>query len=420
MNKMRKCAVFCAALIAGTAFAAPSVEITNVQQQYPWTNTVDITYTVQGVSKTHQTNRLDHIVNDTYFATFEAKQSNGTTAIPDVNGNTIFTNALIEGNGTFTAQWQPQANLQLTGCTMTPSVFRGEENAYLVINLETNKLGKFEWWYEPMSTQEASNERYNTIEYKTKYMVFRRIPAGSYVIGYNLAENQSFNAPNGEHTVTFPADYYLAIFKLTPAQYDRIVGAETVSTGIAPKSGISWLGMRGSASSNAKPETGPIATLASGTGLAVDFATHAMFETASRARSRKLYISGDTIDGLLDYAVLSSRLMNVGTRKPNAWGLYDVCGNGWEATIEVNPADLAAAESALPNGFCPNLVPGKFGYDRITCVAGNQGDYWGATTGLLHANSLSSTSGYTKNTGSYYNRLAIYPAAYYPNGGQNN
>ena len=52
------------ALLAGGLLAAPSVEITNVQQQYPWTNTVNITYTVEGV-KSQQTNRLDHIVDDT-------------------------------------------------------------------------------------------------------------------------------------------------------------------------------------------------------------------------------------------------------------------------------------------------------------------------------------------------------------------
>ncbi|MBQ3808480.1 MAG: hypothetical protein II840_11055, partial [Kiritimatiellae bacterium] len=121
-----------AALLVAAAFAAPSVEVTNVQQQYPWTNTVDITYTVQGVNLTHQTNRTDHIVNDTYFVTFEAK--NGNDAIKDVNGNSVFTNALVNGNGTFTAQWQPQANLQLTGNNITPSVFRGEENAYLVVD----------------------------------------------------------------------------------------------------------------------------------------------------------------------------------------------------------------------------------------------------------------------------------------------
>jgi len=399
------------ALFAGGLLAAPSVEITNVQQQYPWTNTVDITYTVQGVSKTHQTNRLDHIVNDTYFATFEAK--NGNTPIADVNGNTIFTNGLVQGNGTFTAQWQPKTDLQLTGCTMTPSVFRGEENAYLVINLETNEQGKCDWWYEPMSTQEESNKRYNTDEYKTKKMVFRRIPAGRYTLGYNLAENQSFNSTNMEHEVYFPTDYYYAIFKLTYAQYDRIVDSETPSMNMTPLRGQTWAAMRGGASSNTKLTSGIIYKLVERTSLAIDFPTHAMYETAARATSRKLYLSGDTFDNLLDWAQFSQKAPQVvGLKKANNWGLYDICGNGWSPCIDLGSPNIGAEEAALANGFMP--VTNGPDFNRITCVEGNYGDWWKS----LHAASLSSSSGYPKNNGQYFNRLAIYPAQYYPNGGK--
>jgi len=345
-----------AALLVAAAFAAPSVEVTNVQQQYPWTNTVDITYTVQGVNLTHQTNRTDHIVNDTYFVTFEAK--NGNTAIKDVNGNSVFTNALVNGNGTFTAQWQPQTNLQLTGNNITPSVFRGEENAYLVVNLETNKTGKFDCWFEPMSTQEASNERYNKEEYKTKKLVLRRVPAGTYTIGGPEAIFANSYGTNSEHQVVIGKDYYIGIFELTVAQYELLDKGKIVSTtGIDYPKAASYVNIRGGASPNAVPGTGIIATLSTNTWDTLkghfDLPTESMWEVAARAQSNKKWLSGDTNARMKEYANYAgsgSRGL-VGRLKPNPWGLYDIFGNVWEQCRDyANQVDLKTLQ---PNGLMP-------------------------------------------------------------------
>ena len=274
-----------AALLAGALHAAPSVEITNVQQQYPWTNTVDITYTVQGVNKTHQTNRLDHIVNDTYFATFEAKDSSGNP-IRDTAGNTVFTNGLVNGNGTFTTQWQPANNLQLVANTATPSVFRGEENAYLVVNLETNKQGKFECWYEPMSTQEDSNKRYQAPEYKTTKMVFRRIPKGTPVFLDKI--NRGFSVTN---------DYYIGIYEVTVGQYAALATPGQIiaktDANMKPKLGISYNVFRGSALPSAVVGAGIISTLNENVSmegknkLYFDLPTTHMWETAIRGNTAR-------------------------------------------------------------------------------------------------------------------------------------
>ncbi|MBR1871265.1 MAG: hypothetical protein IJ802_05510, partial [Kiritimatiellae bacterium] len=53
-----------AALAAMGAGAAPVVEITSVQQQYPWTNTVDITYTSTGIAE-----------DNSYYVVFTALDS---------------------------------------------------------------------------------------------------------------------------------------------------------------------------------------------------------------------------------------------------------------------------------------------------------------------------------------------------------
>ena len=397
-----------AAILAAGAFAAPSVEITNVQQQYPWTNTVDITYTVQGVNKTHQTNRLDHIVNDTYFATFEAKS--GSTPIADVNGNTIFTNGLVQGNGTFTAQWHPAMDQQLTGCTMTPSVFRGEENAYLVIDLETNKQGKCDWWYEPMSTQEESNKRYNTTEYKTKKLVFRRIPAGTYTIG-----STSYNCyGNSAHQVKFPTDYFMLVFPLTSAQYARLT-ANSTSTDEHFISSISWSVMRGSALRTAVAGTGPLATISERTGLLIDLPTHAMVEVSHRARSITHWLDG-TAQNNYKYSRCASASNNAvntqtpGLYKPNAWGLYDMM-TGHVMFIDSWQSGTASLEVALENNFMP-VNQNNTNFSCTDCLF-----TYGISDNRTSPSSIWGQAITQANSHQMY-RLAIYPEGYYPNGGK--
>ena len=386
-----------AALLAGSLLAAPSVEITNVQQQYPWTNTVDITYTVQGVNKTHQTNRLDHIVNDTYFATFEAK--NGNTPIQDVNGNTVFTNGLVQGNGTFTAQWQPKTDLQLTGCTMTPSVFRGEENAYLVMDLVPNKQGKCEYWYEPMSSQEASNKRYNTNEYKTKKMVFRKVSPGTYRIGHANASSYISGMGNTPHDVVVPAGtcYYIAIFPTTVAQFDVIMGAENPRlTNTVAIIGQFWKTLRANALAAAdlipdkENQSSALIRLAGLSGLPVDLPTEVMWEIAARANNTATYLSGNDPDWAYKYVWGNSvsNAQQVGGKLPNGWGLFDIC-NQWEwcrdtqvvSNLNSKKTDIYTPQSGQQDrsvdrgcarGYAPNVAHMNLSY-RDTSFNGSNG-----------------------------------------------
>ena len=392
-----------AAMLVASAVAAPSVEITNVQQQYPWTNTVDITYTVQGVDKTHQTNRLDHIVNATYFSTFEAK--NGDSAILDVNGNSVFTNALVEGNGTFVAQWQPTNDLQLTGCTITPSVFRGEENAYLVINLETNAQGKCEWWYEPMSTQDASNKRYGAIEYKTTKLVLRRIPANTYQIGGQKGITSNDVGINTIHNVTMEKDYYMGIYEVTIAQYNRMKDLENPGTSALPVGAVSWSELRGGALSNVEPGEGVIKSLNTKTSLnRIDLPTCAMWEVAARAGVSTYFLWGNSLTGARRNAYAwwnapsKGKPQVVGTLLPNNWGLYDVHGNHAELTLDLYQSGYDMSQ--ITDGLEPCVVGS---YDTIR----TKGDSWNHTSGLALHEFQTTSSNLSQPSRGF--RLAYYP-----------
>ncbi|MBR1871000.1 MAG: SUMF1/EgtB/PvdO family nonheme iron enzyme, partial [Kiritimatiellae bacterium] len=340
-----------AALAAMGAGAAPVVEITSVQQQYPWTNTVDITYTSTGIAEAN-----------TYYVVFKAQDSAGKEI-------GVITNDLKVSQGsTWVAQWQPPFNVRYENCTMTPYVYKGGMDDYMVIDLATWQVT-----YEPMSTQEASNKKYNTDEYKTNKLVLRKIEAGDYWIG-GPETGMIYEGTNSYHKCNIPKPYYIGVFDLTNAQWNRIVnGTDTGNT--KPVVNVSYNTLRGSAGTGARPSTGLFAILnanvtnPSGAKLVnlessvvkndstigFDLPTESMWEIAARAGDTHMYPSGDTYSGIEDYAwnrVNSGNAVQiVGLKPANAWGLYDMVGNVYENMRDVcNPGDLAELQ---PNGLVP-------------------------------------------------------------------
>ena len=155
---------------------ASSVTINSVAQRWPWNNKVDITYTVDG----GQTFTADGTGDIYYRLVFNATINGQTYKIDGVTN--IGASA---STGRHTVTWTPPADLKVkaTGCTMTASLYSADRPSgddYMVIDLETGAVS-FEGL---LGTQERSNERYtNNAAYKTDYMVFRRIPAGTYTLG---------------------------------------------------------------------------------------------------------------------------------------------------------------------------------------------------------------------------------------------
>ena len=216
------------------------------------------------------------------------------------------------------------------------------KNAYLVVNLETNKQGKFDWWYESMSTQEASNQRYNTDEYKTRKMVFRRIHAGTYPV------------QRGNAKAIMDKDYYIGIFELTEGQYSRVIGSGNGNiNSTKPLVRVSWNTIRGNASSAVKVSNEGSSFLAKLNSAVqtrtsdwpyIDLPTEAMWEVACRANcpaTWEVYWGTDytALDAQSRGANLYRSATNsiVGNALPNPWGLYDMLGNVWEYVLDSVP-----------------------------------------------------------------------------------
>ena len=311
------------------ASAATTIAIDSVTQRYPWNNKVDITYTVTG-GQDLATSNFCKVVFTTVI--------DGTTyTIDGVTDVGASMNA-----GTHTVTWDAPSGVQSATCTMSAAVYAADAPSgddYMIIDL--TKTSDNIVWEGRLATQEASNARYNTNEYKKDKLVLRKIPAGTYSTGYAGTPN---NTPK---TYTTDRDYYIGVFEITHYQYAKIGSDVTYNPGygnsttrpIFPAHNVSWDDLRlsttASTSNIPAVATGGTGTFlqrlnyVTGNKFGFDLPTEVMFEIALRAGSTSAYSWGDTMDA--NHVVCSDNgntiPADVGSRLPNAWGLYDMSGN---------------------------------------------------------------------------------------------
>jgi len=329
---------------------ASSITIDSVQQRWPWNNKVDITYTV------------------TDGQNYEAGVYAGVDFTVSIPGRGSFTlpGPSAETGGTGSRQHSFASTfpsgIKATDCTITATLFPTNVplNDYMIIDLASGAVS-----YERLlATQEDSNARYNTTEYKTSKMVLRKVPKWSDAStlpnyseiaalgGYPTGHSDFNSVSGGSAARTSPGknsrayrqpdkDYYLSIFKVTIGQFETVTGgSDTSNTKCKQGAGYHALRNGGTATDYTyAASTNAIAINASGTffqrlnyrtGLYLDYPTEVMHEIAARAGATTVYIWGDTADDYADYAVdvNSGKTQYVATKKPNAWGFYDMCGLG--------------------------------------------------------------------------------------------
>ena len=162
------------------------------------------------------------------------------------------------------------------------------------------------------------------------------IPKGTFMMGSPESE-EGRQKDETQHEVTISKDYYLGVYEVTQAQYEKVMG-KNPSYFQGPKVGnenadlpvenVSW---DDTVEFCKKLSDLPEEKKA---GRLYRLPTEAEWEYACRAGSKTAY-SFDDEEGLLpEYGWFkrnsSDRTHTVGLLEPNAWGLYDMHGNVWE------------------------------------------------------------------------------------------
>lgn len=333
-----------ATAVAFAASAAPSIVIDSVQQRWPWDNKVEVTYTVSddATSVLLGKVRITSVIGGVTHVVYDGK---------------LGENASI---GQHIVTWEnPPAGVKRDDCKMIAeysSVPVPTGDDYMIVRLADGAVS-----YEGVfadgkkfgfsSGQELSNARYNQDMYKTTHLVLRKVPKGTYPTQY------------GEKTTD--KDYYIGVFPWTGYQYFHMFDLSVASMGLAPadytkpRHFLKYAGdIRGTADPKSVPPPSkdrrwPILEWlnfkTSASGLVFDLPTELMHEIATRAGTSTAYYWGD--DDASKYVVFggsASGYACVGSKLPNAWGLYDMVGNDWEWCLDVQGGTRAVDDVFVP------------------------------------------------------------------------
>ena len=151
------------------------------------------------------------------------------------------------------------------------------------------------------------------------------IPAGTFLMG----DNRSRDDEKPVHRVNITRPFYLGKYEVTQEQWQVLMGENNASYfkgRRAPMERISW--------HDCQAFLERLNATARMPGARFTLPTEAQWEYACRAGSTLRYCFGDDESGLDKYAWYEKnsgkKTHTVGTRSPNAWGLYDMHGNVYE------------------------------------------------------------------------------------------
>jgi formylglycine-generating enzyme required for sulfatase activity len=179
-------------------------------------------------------------------------------------------------------------------------------------------------------------------------MKFVLIPAGNFMMGSPPDETGRWDYEGQVHNVKIQKPFYLGIYPVTQKQWRDVMGTSPSSFKgrYLPVEQVSWNDVQDFIKKLNEKEGGSKYRLP----------TEAEWEYSARAGTTTRYSFGDDESILGDYAWYSdnsgSKTHEVGQKKPNPWGLYDMHGNVlewvqdyWHDNYNGAPTDGSSWES---------------------------------------------------------------------------
>ena len=333
----------------GMAFAEPTVKELKVTPIAPWGLAID--YNVCGAARGD--------VDMPLFVTV-------------TNGNMIYVAQNLLGdikwvNGTHRIYWDLardgiSANAESGNLSVLFS-------SYCVVDLSGGASAKK---YSISYLNDEPEGGFNTSDYKTMKLVLKCLRPKAFIMG----DDQS----NESHRVTLTKPFYMGLFEVTQKQWELVMGSNPSSFkgDERPVEQVSYEMIRGSLEgiqwpvSNAVDADSFLGKLRARTGIDFDLPTEAQWEYACRAGTTTTYSYGDSADGdYMWYGNNSERQTHeVGTRKPNPWGFYDMHGNVWEWCLNrYGDLSYGTDPKGPSSGFSRVVHGGSWGGGASACAS---------------------------------------------------
>ncbi|MCL5283058.1 MAG: formylglycine-generating enzyme family protein [Planctomycetes bacterium] len=180
---------------------------------------------------------------------------------------------------------------------------------------------------------------------KQATMKLALIPAGKFLMG-SLADEASRDEDEGPpREVVLSQSFYLGVHEVTQGQYEAIMGTNPSKfiDAAKPVESVSW-----------EDAVEFCRRVSRRTHQSVALPTEAQWEYACRAGSKMRFGFGDDDRQLSTYARYGqgaeAGTVAVGSKKPSAWGLYDMHGNVWEWCADWYTSSYVNAATQDPTG----------------------------------------------------------------------
>lgn len=414
---MKKAYMLMSAVFAATLNAATINQVL-VRQQWPWSIKIKVEYSLSGVDASHPVDISVSTYNGDELlpsANLKAAIEGPLYGITEEFGEFYIDPVIAYGNAKIgMTQFKVKLSVADSSPKMSDVLYRiydmsdTTQSPYPYVDvtradLMNGKYGSYETSFAKIGDSYATSLSdvaiwtgvTNYPGAKTTKLVLRKIPAKNVTwrrgaSGGNIGENAS-----QPHDCTLTHDYFIGVFELTQEQYRRL-------------SRTSWNG------SSFKDDANPVNAAYLSTfrssiteqntvnftnGFELDFPTEAQWEFACRAGTTSELYTGQSLstvnlDPIAWHSINSEQMAHqVGLKLPNAFGLYDMIGNVYEACSDnwsdtkpegyIDGAAVTDPIGSLAPDASGRLVTrgGNFGVNNYFCTSAGRNKSGGGWNG---------------------------------------